>query len=82
MNGLRDYLSEDQEGPMHRWQVEGLTDEELLTLIDQSLASLHVRITDPEGDWTNWPELAEAIDATCDEWDRFADGVPGFRANG
>jgi hypothetical protein len=39
-------------------------------------------MTDPEGDWKEWPELAEAIERCCDAWDEIANTMPGFRQDG
>jgi hypothetical protein len=51
--------------------LEALDDLEVAAVADQALASLAARTEDPE--------LAAAIRRACDEWDRFADLLPGFR---
>lgn len=58
-----------------RLHLEGLDDVEVAQLADCALASLRARLHD-EGP----PELAEAIDATCDAWDHVADQLPALRA--
>lgn len=68
--------------------MEALSDRELAEVADQALASLNARLGDRDelallfpnlcGDCRD--ELATAIRRACDEWDRFADLLPGFRA--
>ena len=61
-------------------QMGALTDLEVAEAVDQGLASLHARLEDPNEPGPG--ELREALERACDEWDRFADLLPGFRAEG
>lgn len=67
--------------------MEGLADLEVAEHVDQGLASLNVRLEDREMIRDTYPdlsgdeveELATAVRRACDEWDRVADLLPGFR---
>lgn len=67
--------------------VEGLTIMEVASLVDEGLASLNVRLRDPESVGAEFPslegddhdDLEVSIRRACDEWDRVADMLPGFR---
>ena len=50
--------------------MEALSDAELVDVVDQGLASLNARFTDPD---EHDPQMAEEIAAACDAWDVFAD---------
>lgn len=65
----------------------GLDDLEVAAFVDQGLASLIARFEDREFIRDVYPDLsaeqiedlATAVRRTCDEWDRVADNLPGFR---
>lgn len=67
--------------------MEGLDELEIAPLVDQGLASLHTRFENRDEIRAVYPDLsgedveglATAIRRACDEWDRFADLLPGFR---
>lgn len=64
---------------MTNLHMEALSDLELAEVVDQALASLNARLSDPDGDYKLRPELADAIGRACDAWDEVADELPGFR---
>jgi hypothetical protein len=62
--------------------MEALDELEVAEVADQALASLNARFdhdNDQGYDEALAHQLAEAITAACDAWDRFADLLPGFR---
>lgn len=67
--------------------MESLSDHELAEVADQALASLNARFGERDEVQLSYPslcgdcadELATALRRACDEWDRFADLLPGFR---
>ena len=59
--------------------LEGLTDHEVAEVADQALFSLKARYACHDPLTPADDTLSVAIRRTCDEWDRFADQLPGFR---
>jgi hypothetical protein len=67
--------------------LEGLDTLEVAAHVDQGLASLHARLSTPEGVEGEFPildershlEVAELLEQVCDAWDQIADILPGFR---
>jgi phage terminase Nu1 subunit (DNA packaging protein) len=72
---------------MANLHMEALSDREVAEVVDQGLASLNARLEDRDELRLQFPnlcgedidELATALRRACDEWDRFADLLPGFR---
>ena len=75
LNAPSDKSGEPRPGRLaERLHLEGLEDVEVAQLADCALASLRARLHDDGSQ-----ELAEAIDATCDAWNRVADQLPALR---
>lgn len=62
-----------------RFALGVLDDLQVAAFIDQGLASLHVRLVDGAEPEEYNPDLANALEAACNAWDRVADMLPGFR---
>lgn len=56
-----------------------LDDIQVAAFVDQGLASLHARMVDGAEPEDYNPDLANAVEAACNAWDRVADMLPDFR---